>query len=195
MSKIVAVMFFVSALFGPVSAYEAGELSDVIENKITAITGFLQNKSMDKELKDERILESVEDVFDYALMARLSLGKSQWRALENTDKKTFTELFTDRIKRSYLEKMYLYTDETVEVEQAVQIKPTRIHVPSNIVGKNGSTEILYKFYRSKSSGWLIYDVEIAGVSVVQTYRAQFAEFLDSSPFGKLLEKLNSSEPL
>ena len=193
--KIVAVLFLVFTFCVSVSAYEAGELSGVIEKKIAVITGLLQSKNLDKELKDRKILQSVEDVFDYELMARLSLGKSQWNALDSAEKEAFTQLFIDRIKRSYLEKMYLYTDEEVEVKEALQVKPTRIHIPSNIIGKNGNTEILYKFYRTQSGGWLIYDVEIAGVSVVQTYRAQFAEFLDSSPFEKLLAKLKSPEPL
>ena len=193
--KMVTAMILSSTLFLPVLADDLVELTAVVEDRIDVITQILQNKGMEKEHKDASILGSVEDLFDYTLMGRLSLGKTQWLSLEEEKKKTFTDLFVERIKRSYLEKMYLYTDEKVVVKQALQVKPSRIHVPSNIIGKNGPTEILYKFYKSKNEGWLIYDVEIAGVSVVQTYRAQFAEILKSSPFDELLNKLKRSEPL
>ena len=36
---------------------------------------------------------------------------------------------------------------------------------------------------------LIYDVDILGVSIIQTYRTQFADILAKESFDNLLEKL------
>ena len=94
-----------------------------------------------------------------------------------------------------MDKLHLYTDEEVVVESAVLEKPGRIHVPCFIVAKDGKTEMVYKFYKAKSGSWQIYDVEIAGVSIVQTYRAQFAEILKSKDVHGLIEKMRSSEQL
>jgi phospholipid transport system substrate-binding protein len=51
--------------------------------------------------------------------------------------------------------------------------------------------MIYKFYRGKE-GWKVYDVEILGVSVVQTYRSQFDGFLKNGSFAELMEKLKTS---
>ena len=36
---------------------------------------------------------------------------------------------------------------------------------------------------------MIYDVDILGVSIIQTYRTQFADFLAKESFDKLITKL------
>ena len=50
-------------------------------------------------------------------------------------------------------------------------------------------EIIYKFYKTSSNDWLIYDVDILGVSIIQAYRTQFADALAKESFEKLMEKL------
>jgi phospholipid transport system substrate-binding protein len=71
----------------------------------------------------------------------------------------------------------------------------RISIPSFILSKEGKTEMVYKFYKAKNGSWLIYDVEIAGVSIVQTFRAQFAEILKTHDVFGLIEKLHGTEKL
>uniref|UniRef100_UPI003A88854D ABC transporter substrate-binding protein n=2 Tax=Helicobacter TaxID=209 RepID=UPI003A88854D len=39
--------------------------------------------------------------------------------------------------------------------------------------------------------WKIYDVDILGISVIQTYRSQFSDILAHSDFQTLLAKLKS----
>ncbi|MDX1295129.1 MAG: ABC transporter substrate-binding protein, partial [Sulfurimonadaceae bacterium] len=83
----------------------------------------------------------------------------------------------------------------VRIEPAKQTKKTRIEVPSYIIGHDGETEILYKFYRNKAGEWFIYDINIAGVSIIQTNRAQFAEYLKSASVSDLITKLREDQNL
>ena len=39
--------------------------------------------------------------------------------------------------------------------------------------------------------WKIYDLEIKGVSVIRTYRSQFAEILERGTIGDLIKKLET----
>ena len=50
---------------------------------------------------------------------------------------------------------------------------------------------MYKFYNAKESGWLIYDLDILGVSIVQTYRSQFGGLLENGTFEDLLKRLET----
>jgi len=38
-------------------------------------------------------------------------------------------------------------------------------------------------------GWLVYDVQVEGISLVQNYRKQFSEILASNPPDKMIEIL------
>ncbi len=50
--------------------------------------------------------------------------------------------------------------------------------------------IIFKFYNDNNN-WLIYDVDVLGVSIVQTYRSQFRDILANQGFDALLQKLES----
>jgi phospholipid transport system substrate-binding protein len=52
--------------------------------------------------------------------------------------------------------------------------------------------MLYKMYRT-AEGWKVYDVEISGVSVIQTYRSQFDGVLSDGTIDDLLEKLKTDD--
>ncbi len=190
-SGALLVLMFSSQLH----AVEESALSAELEKRIGTIMGLLQDKAMPKEQRDVKMIDAVEDLFDFNLMARLSLGKAVWSPLSNAQKEAFTDIFVTRLKRSYLEKMYLYTDEDVEVLPIVKNTPSRISVPAYIVDGKGKTELIYKFYKSKKSGWLLYDLEVEGVSFIQTYRTQFAGILKESTFDEMVERLKTSEPL
>jgi phospholipid transport system substrate-binding protein len=48
--------------------------------------------------------------------------------------------------------------------------------------------MLYKLYETNNS-WKIYDVEIEGVSIIRSFRAQFNEILQKGTFDELLQKM------
>lgn len=193
--RFISAWLFAIAMMLPLAAADAEDLTKTMREKVALITDILANQSMKKEDKNSKIEASTNYLFDYKLMARLSLGKKEWNELDAGKRDEYTGLFERRIKNSYLEKLHLYTDEKVLVENAQQTKKDRIEVPSFILAKDGKTEILYKFYQNKQGTWLIYDVLIAGVSIIQTYRAQFDEILKTKNVFELIEKLKSSEEL
>ena len=114
----------------------------------------------------------VNPLFDFKVMARNSLGRKHWVNMTRAQKKEFLDLFVKRLQESYLEKLDLYTDENVVIENATQVKK-RIHVLTRLVSKTDKKDMVYKFWKSKRRGWGVYDIVILGVSVVQTYRSQF----------------------
>ncbi|ENZ3888216.1 ABC transporter substrate-binding protein, partial [Campylobacter coli] len=50
--------------------------------------------------------------------------------------------------------------------------------------------IIFKFYNNNND-WLIYDIDVLGVSIVQTYRSQFGDILANQDFDTLLQKLEN----
>ena len=173
-------------------ADELSEIKQMMKQNIGEVTTLIQDKSVAKEARDREIETIISPLFDFGLMGRLSLGKQTWKKISKEERKAFSELFKKRVRQSYMSKLDLYTDEVVVIDDPIKVK-NRIHLPTHLMRKNEKRDVLYKFYKSKKSGWMIYDVDILGVSIIQTYRTQFSGILKKESFATLLEKLKSNE--
>jgi phospholipid transport system substrate-binding protein len=178
-------------LLQPVFADEIAGVKKMAAQSINAFIDHIRDKTLDKETRNEKIIAAISPMFDFSQMAKLSMGKKNWSLMNPGQRKEFNELFAIRLQESFLEKLDLYTDEEVVVDQARQVK-SRIHVRSYVVSKDNKIEMIYKFYKKKNQGWKVYDVEIMGVSTVQTYRSQFAGVLKNQSIDDLLKKLRQT---
>ena len=162
---------------------------ELLKKNLTAVFAVFQNKDLDQETKNNNIIDIVNPMFDFSLMAKLTLGRKYWPDLTPERKERFTQLFIKRLRATYLDRLALYTDEKVLYEPPVEVKQ-KVHIPTYLISKDKKISIIYKFYKSKST-WKIYDLEIQGVSLVRSYRSQFYEILKSGTFDDLLTKLES----
>ena len=162
----------------------------LLKENLAAVFEVLQKQDLNQEAKKHEIIDIVNPMFDFSLMAKLTLGRKYWPGLTPQQKESFTQLFIKRLRASYLDRLTLYTDEKVLYESSVAVKQ-KIHIPTYLVSPHQKISILYKFYNSDSN-WKIYDLEIQGVSIIRSYRSQFHEILKSGTFDDLLTKLESS---
>ncbi len=193
---LISLFFFLfSASFlvsTPVFADEATEVRAKTKKSIDKVIDTLRNKSISKDQRKKKILDIVNPIFDFSKMAKISLGKKHWKSFSKAQRKEFVGLFVTRLQESYLEKLDMYTDEEVLVDDARTSKGNRIEVKTRLVSKDDSKDMEYKFYKARSGKWLVYDVVIMGVSVVQTYRSQFTGVLKKESVDGLLKRLRKS---
>jgi phospholipid transport system substrate-binding protein len=184
-------IFIILLLVQPAFADEIATVKKNAEKRINAVIDHIRDKNFDKKTRNEKIIAAISPMFDFSQMAKLSMGKKNWSRMNPPQRQEFNELFVIRLQESYLEKLDLYTDEEVVVEQAELVKK-RIHVRSHLVANDDKIEMIYKFYKKRDQGWKVYDVEILGVSIVQTYRSQFAGILKNQTIDDLLKKLRQT---
>jgi phospholipid transport system substrate-binding protein len=169
------------------------EIDTKIKADLDAVVKMLQDSTFDIDQKAQKIFTVFEDVFDFEQMAKNCLGKSQWNELTEEQQKEFIDKFVKRLKESYADKLKFYTNQKIELEKSIQNSPTRIQLLMFLLDSDGKRyDILYKFYDTKQDkGWLIYDVDILGVSITQTYRSQFEGALKNGSFEDLMKKIDS----
>jgi phospholipid transport system substrate-binding protein len=172
------------------AADEKGTAEDLLKSNLEAVFAVLQKKDLSPQDKNSEIVAIVTPMFDFQIMAKLSLGKQYWPGLSKENRERFTELFVNRLRQSYLNKLTAYTDETVVYEQPLKVDQ-KIHIPTSLVSKGKKISMLYKFYQS-SGQWKIYDIEIQGVSIIRTYQSQFHEILRNGTIEDLLLKMEKS---
>lgn len=162
-------------------------------NKIDEVILIVENKTLDRETRNNNIVNLLTPVFDFELMAKLSLGKT-WRSLTQAQKAKFEKLYVERMKQSYSSKIDAYSNEKVEVTKINQPKSNRIELITNLINGKNKLEISYKFYKPSNmkknkDTWLIYDVVILGVSILKTDKAQFQDFLQTKTIDQLMTQL------
>jgi len=189
--KLLLVMVFtITSAF----ALKKDEIKSQMTAKIDNVLLILEKKELTTAQKGEEIIKIIDDVFDYGLMARISLGKETWNSLSEEKQKEFTEVFEKKLKKSYVEKLELYNDQKVKIVDLLPYKGSRLQLETELVGKDEVYKINYNFYnKSKDDNqWLIYDVDLVGVSIIQTYTQQFSGLLKEKTFDEMLVLLKDS---
>ena len=192
---MVKVLFY--ALFSlvflsqAVTADDKSAAEEFLKSNLDAVFTALQKKDLPPEARNSQVVEIVTPMFDFKLMAKLSLGKRHWPDLSQDQRERFTELFIERLRRSYLDKLTTYTDEKISYESPIAVKK-KVHVPTQLISKGNKISMLYKLYPSSNS-WKIYDVEIQGVSIIRSYRSQFKEILQKGTFDDLLKQMEKPD--
>ena len=187
MIRILYIFLGLLILSQPLMADDKRDAEEIVKGKLDAVFAVLQKKDLDQQARKKEIDEIVTPMFDFALMAKLSLGRKYWPNLPRDKKEKFTQLYIELLKTSYLDKLALYTDEKVIFEPPAQVKK-KVRIPTQLVSKDRKTSILYKLYKP-ADDWKVYDLEIQGVSIIRSYRSQFGEILQSGTIDDLLLKM------
>ncbi|MGB5792180.1 ABC transporter substrate-binding protein [Poseidonibacter sp.] len=190
--NLLKIILIVSILTSSAFAIKKDEIKSEMNNKIDQIITIIKNKDLNKEKKNEKIIEIIDPVFNYKLMARISLGKT-WNTLSSEKQDEFATLFEQKLKTSYIEKLNLYTDQKVKIIDLLPYLKSRLQLTTEVIGSKEVYEIKYNFYEDKKTNeWLIYDIDLVGVSIIQTYRQQFSGLLKEKTFDEMLVVLKDT---
>lgn len=179
--------FLLMATFG--FALEFDKIDTTMEKNINQTIHILQTSNKSIESIAKEIFTMFDSIFDYHLMAQLSLSK-KYKTLSPSQQKEFDVAFEKNLKRSFTDKLHLYKDETMKVLGGQKTKANRYNLKTSIILDGKIHYITFKFHELNQD-WKIYDVDILGISIIQTYRSQFADIISQEGFEKLLQKLES----
>jgi phospholipid transport system substrate-binding protein len=187
---LITALVFVFCLTA-VASEQTKAVETLLKTKIDGVLNILSQAEVSDESKRQQVMALITPVINFSLMAKLTLGKANWGRLTPEERTRFVDLFVERLKASYLNKVTLYTDQKVVYEKAIE-SSGKIHVPTYLEAKDGRIEIIYRFY-SANDQWQVYDVEIDGVSFIKSYRSQFDEVLKNGTVDDLFAQLAKTE--
>lgn len=184
----IGVLAFTSHVF-------AQEAPDALVKRISQEV--LDIAKTDKEIQggnQKRVLDLVETKIlpyvDFQRMTALAAGR-YWRDGTPDQQKQLTGEF-----RSLL--VYTYSGAISQIkDQQVEFKPlrmdpadTEVEVRSQVVQSRGGEPIQLNYRMEKAgSGWKIYDVNVLGAWLVETYKGNFAAEIGKSGFDGLIKTL------
>jgi phospholipid transport system substrate-binding protein len=138
-------------------------------------------------LVDKTVMPNV----NFRRMTAAAVGPG-WRQATPEQQKRLQEEFKILLVRTYAGALAQVSDQTV------QMKPLRagaddkdVLVRTEIVGKGDPIQLEYRLEKTpgEGAGWKIYNLNVLGVWLVETYRSQFAQEINAKGIDGLIETL------
>lgn len=166
---------------------------DEIHQTVDAVLAVVNDTTLQapgrEAARREAALRVIEPRFDFPEIARLALGR-YWRARSAAERQQFVTLFSRLLERAYVGRILAYSGESVQY-LGQTLSDDRATVRTRIVTlRDTDVPVDYRLLR-QGDHWLVYDVRIEGVSLVENYRVQLNEVMATSSFGNLLKKMEA----
>jgi phospholipid transport system substrate-binding protein len=127
---------------------------------------------------------------DTRRVTQTALGQ-HWRRATPEQQDRLEREFTALVVRTYSGALANYRDQAIEVLPLRAAGDTDVTVRSRI-RQAGAEAILIEYDLAKTeSGWKVYDVRVAGVSLVATYRTTFTEEVRNRGIDGLISTLSA----
>lgn len=185
------ILLVLTASLFMVSVASAGPTDDV-KKSVDEVVHIVSDKDMKRnEVKRRQALKKViGGIFDYQEMAKRSLGK-HWKDRTATEKKQFAELFATLLENSYAGKIESYNNEKIVYIKEITVDDEHVEVKSKVVtAARDEFTLDYRLFRQNGK-WMVYDVIIEGVSLINNYYSQFNKIIINNGYDKLVKKLQS----
>ena len=189
--RAVRIFAIAALLLGPVDVAGAGPPTDTLRDYTEAVQKVLDDPALKAEdRRHERraaVRKLAAEAFDVQETARRALGP-HWQQRSPAEREEFVQLFADLLERTYIAKVDLYggerlrfTDERVDGDTAV--------VRARVVTRQGTEVPLEGRMHKRGERWLIYDVVIENISLINNYRAQFDRIIRRSSYPELVRRV------
>ena len=184
---------FSFSLGAAVAAQAADEAPDALIKRVS--TDVLETIKNDKAIQagdtskiislvDSRVMPNV----NFQRMTASAVGRN-WRAATPEQQKRLQEEFKTLLVRTYSGALSQVTDQTIAIKPLrAAAEDTEVIVRSEIRGHGDVIQLDYRLEK-QASGWKIYDLNVLGVWLVETYRGQFAQEITAKGIDGLIASL------
>ncbi|MDR2076433.1 MAG: ABC transporter substrate-binding protein [Desulfovibrio sp.] len=181
-------LFFVFLFPSSPALGAESEARQRLERTINAVLTELNKPEFRNPASQPQVLASVETIiltlFDFNELSMRTVGPT-WRSFSEDQKARFQTAFTNLLRETYLGKLNGYEGETVSYlgeSSSSDGKRAEIQTSVDVMGK--PVPVAYRMILK--TDWVVYDIIIEGVSMVQNYRTQFQDLLSRGSIEQLI---------
>jgi phospholipid transport system substrate-binding protein len=195
--RVAVSLFTAAGLYGALPmAHAADEAPDVMMKRLSdeVLNTIRTDKSVQAgeinrimAVVDSKIMPNV----NFQRMTASAVGPA-WRQATPEQKKRLQDEFKLLLVRTYSGALSQISDESVSVKPLRwQPTDTDVVVRSEIRGRGDPIQLEYRLEKTPGdgTGWKIYNLNVLGVWLVETYRSQFAEEINTKGVDGLIATL------
>jgi len=192
-TRLVATAFGLSLNLTLPLARAAEEAPDEIIRRMSM--DVLSTIKADKDVQSgdvRKIINFVDTMImpkvNFLRMTASAVGRS-WRQATPEQQKRLQEEFKNLLVRTYAGALSQVQDQTINVKPLrAQAGDTEVIVRTEILGRGEPIQLDYRMEKT-AGGWKIYDLNVLGVWLVETYRTQFAQEISARGIDGLIATL------
>lgn len=190
MKKLIAFAFaFLVSL--PVLATEA---PDALVRRVTE--DMLSSLRQDKDIQagnNRRAAEMIDAKvlphFNFKRMTALAVGRD-WRQATPEQRERLASEFRTLLVRTYSNALVSYRNQTIDYKPfRMQPSDTEVVVRTSVLQPGGKPIELDYFFAKEGEAWKVFDVVVAGVSLVTNYRESFGQEIRANGIDGLIKSL------
>jgi len=196
LSHLLTVLVVSTASLFALPANAADEAADVLIKRLS--TDMLDNIKADKAIQagdmariialvDTKIMPNV----DFQRMTASAVGPA-WRQATPEQQKRLQEEFKTLLVRTYAGALTQVSDQTIAV-RPLRAAPEdkEVVVRSEVKGRGDAIQLDYRLEKTPGdgAGWKIYNLNVLGVWLVETYRSQFSQEINAKGINGLITTL------
>ncbi len=157
MRHIKSFLFAIFAVFLLVPMLHAGDEEDInlmVKEKVSVIFELLGQKDLDKDERNLKIVEELNEIMYFTAAGALSLGK-HWKKISKKQKKEFLKIFKKYINNYIVEKIDLYTNQNIDIGEAKIVKKGRAKLNIGILSGGEALQVTFKLRKNKKKAWRV----------------------------------------
>lgn len=187
------LLAFVFSLLASLSAH-AAEAPDALVRRVTEemLTALRQDKDIqagDLKRAAEMIEGKVLPHFNFKRMTALAVGRD-WRQASPQQKERLAGEFRTLLVRTYSNAIVSYRNQTIDYKPfRMQPNDTEAIVRTSVIQPGARAIELDYFLAREGDGWKVFDVVVAGVSLVTNYRESFGQEIRTNGIDGLIQSL------
>ena len=133
---------------------------------------------------DSKVMPNV----NFTRMTASAVGRS-WRQATPEQQRRLQEEFKNMLVRTYAGALSQVKDQTIDVKPLrAGANDTEVVVRTEVLGDGQAVQVDYRMEKT-ATGWRIYDLNVLGIWMVETYRTQFAQEISARGIDGLIATL------
>ncbi len=189
---VAGLLLFAVLSVPAVAAGPEATLKPILQKLIETVEDKSLQGNAHRAERRARIMREVKTGFDFTEMSKRVLGRT-WRQLKADERSHFTELMTKLLENVYIGRFEAVEGQIREYKvtyNGEKIKGNRAQV-STVVSDGTRRFPVHYIMRNSSGRWMVYDINIEGVSLVKNYQEQFRSILRTEKYPGLVKTIEN----
>jgi phospholipid transport system substrate-binding protein len=165
-----------------------------IKQLVEGVTQLVNDPNLQGDAhRDERrreIMSTIKKRVDFREMSKRVLGRA-WRGINEAEKEHFTEIMTKLLEYIYIGRLEGFHFKKIDYLDE-RIEGNRAQV-STLIEKKKVNFPVYYLLQQTPKGWMVYDINVEGISLVQNYAEQFRSILRTNSFQDLVKTIEEKD--
>ena len=191
MKKLIIFFIFLTCLFANTSCWSSTP-GQQLRKTVAEVMELVSTPTLEdpgrKLERQNQIFKVIENTFDFSEMARRALG-SYYEQIGEREQAEFDLAFSRLVEKTYIRNIEQFQGQKMEVVGERSVGGKYYHVATEVTAGGRMVTVNY-FLHEVQGQWLVYDVDVGGVSLVNGYRDKLRATMKTKKFKGLMSMLN-----